>query len=49
MDVVMLSRWQFATTTIYHFLFVALVLVYQAWTYWVFRKRISEKVEELHY
>jgi cytochrome bd-type quinol oxidase subunit 2 len=24
------------------------VLIYQGWTYWIFRKRISEK-ETLHY
>ena len=30
-------------------IFLPLVLAYQAWNYWVFRKRISAKVEELHY
>jgi cytochrome bd-type quinol oxidase subunit 2 len=49
MDVVMLSRWQSAITTIDPFLFMPWVLVHQAGTYWVFRKRITEKVEELHY
>lgn len=29
--------------------FLPFVLAYQAWTYWVFRKRITKKVEELHY
>ncbi len=28
---------------------VPLVLLYQGWTYWIFRKRVSDKVEELHY
>lgn len=28
---------------------VPIVLLYQGWTYWVFRKRVTEKVEELHY
>jgi len=26
-----------------------LVLAYQAWAYWVFRKRVSQKARELHY
>lgn len=30
-------------------IFLPLVLAYQAWNYWIFRKRISAKVEELHY
>lgn len=30
-------------------IFLPLVLAYQAWNYWVFRKRISARVEELHY
>ncbi len=29
--------------------FVPIVLVYQGWTYWVFRKRIRSKPQELHY
>ncbi len=28
---------------------VPLVLLYQGWTYWTFRKRVSGKPEELHY
>lgn len=28
---------------------VPVVLLYQGWTYWVFRKRITGKAEELHY
>jgi len=30
-------------------IFVPIVLAYQGWTYWVFRKRISGKPESLHY
>ncbi len=30
-------------------IFVPLVLAYQAWSYWVFRKRLSEKAESLEY
>ncbi len=44
-----LARWQFGITTVYHFLFVPVtiglalpfVLLYQAWTYWVFRHRVG--------
>ena len=30
-------------------IFLPVILAYQAWTYWIFRKRVSDKVEELHY
>jgi cytochrome d ubiquinol oxidase subunit II len=30
-------------------IFVPIVLVYQGWSYWVFRKRIETKVETLTY
>ncbi len=30
-------------------IFVPLVLLYQGWTYWIFRKRITEKPEALEY
>jgi cytochrome d ubiquinol oxidase subunit II len=30
-------------------IFVPIVLAYQAWSYWVFRKRLSEKEESLEY
>lgn len=30
-------------------IFLPIVLAYQAWNYWIFRKRISARVEELHY
>lgn len=29
--------------------FVPLVLVYQGWTYWVFRRRVGSKPQDLHY
>jgi cytochrome d ubiquinol oxidase subunit II len=37
------------TMTIVAVIFVPIVLAYQAWTYWIFRKRISDKKETLHY
>lgn len=37
------------TMTIVAAIFVPVMLAYQAWTYWVFRKRVVEKVETLHY
>jgi cytochrome d ubiquinol oxidase subunit II len=30
-------------------IFLPVVLAYQVWSYWVFRKRVSEKAEDLHY
>jgi cytochrome d ubiquinol oxidase subunit II len=30
-------------------IFLPIVLAYQFWNYWVFRKRLTSKVEELHY
>jgi len=35
--------------TIVALIFVPIVLVYQGWSYWVFRKRITQKPEDLHY
>ncbi len=35
--------------TIVALIFVPLVLAYQAYTYWVFRKRLTGKKEDLHY
>jgi len=35
--------------TIVAAIFVPIVLIYQSWTYWVFRKRILERMEDLHY
>jgi cytochrome bd ubiquinol oxidase subunit II len=37
------------TMSIIALIFLPVVLGYEAWSYWVFRKRISSKVEELHY
>ena len=37
------------TMSIVAAIFVPIVLAYEAWTFWVFRKRISEKVDTLHY
>jgi len=30
-------------------IFVPIVLVYQAWTYWIFRKRVGNDPEKLVY
>ena len=30
-------------------IFVPIILIYQAWSYWIFRKRLSEKVDGLEY
>jgi cytochrome d ubiquinol oxidase subunit II len=30
-------------------IFVPIVMVYQAWSYWIFRKRLSTKIKELEY
>lgn len=35
--------------TVLAIIFVPLVILYQGWTYWVFRKRLSGKKEDLHY
>jgi cytochrome d ubiquinol oxidase subunit II len=35
--------------TIVTLIFLPIVLLYQAWTYWVFRKRVSSEVEKLTY
>jgi len=35
--------------TIIALIFVPIVVAYQAWTYWVFRKRITSDPESLHY
>ena len=37
------------TMAIIALIFLPLVLAYQAWSYWVFRKRISSRAGELHY
>ena len=35
--------------TIVAAIFVPIVLIYQGWTYWVFRKRVDPKAENLIY
>ncbi|MEN6410861.1 MAG: cytochrome d ubiquinol oxidase subunit II, partial [Anaerolineaceae bacterium] len=37
------------TMSIIALIFVPIVLAYQGWSYWIFRKRIVEKKEALHY
>ncbi|GIV64771.1 MAG: cytochrome c oxidase assembly protein [Bellilinea sp.] len=37
------------TMTIVALIFVPLVLLYQGWSYWVFRKRVSANPRDLHY
>jgi cytochrome bd ubiquinol oxidase subunit II len=43
------SPYTLQIMTIVALIFVPIVLVYQGWTYWVFRKRISQNPEDLHY
>jgi cytochrome d ubiquinol oxidase subunit II len=42
------SPYTLKVMTIVALVFVPIVLIYQGWTYWVFRRRISEK-SDLHY
>jgi cytochrome d ubiquinol oxidase subunit II len=35
--------------TIVTLIFLPIVLIYQAWTYWTFRKRVSGEAEKLTY
>lgn len=43
------SPYTLRVMSIVALIFVPIVLAYQGWTYWVFRKRVSSKPEELHY
>jgi cytochrome d ubiquinol oxidase subunit II len=43
------SPYTLRVMTIIALVFLPFVLGYQAWAYWVFRKRVGEKAEELHY
>jgi len=43
MDVLSLSRLQFAMTAGFHFLFVPLILLYQSWFYRIFREKIPSE------
>jgi len=43
------SPYTLRVMSIVALIFVPIVLAYQGWTYWVFRKRVSSKAEDLHY
>jgi len=43
------GQYTLRVLTIIALVFLPVVLGYQVWAYWVFRKRISTKVEDLHY
>jgi cytochrome d ubiquinol oxidase subunit II len=43
------SPYTLTVMTIVALIFVPIILVYQGWTYWVFRKRLETKVEGLTY
>ena len=43
------SPYTLQIMTIVAAIFVPIVLIYQGWTYWIFRKRITQKIEDLHY
>ena len=43
------SPYTLEIMTIIALVFVPIVLIYQGWTYWVFRKRITSRNEDLHY
>jgi cytochrome d ubiquinol oxidase subunit II len=43
------SDYTLRTMTIVALIFVPIVLAYQAWSYWIFRKRIQAKPEQLTY
>jgi cytochrome bd ubiquinol oxidase subunit II len=37
------------TMSIVTLIFLPIVLIYEGWSFWIFRKRVTGKVEELHY
>jgi cytochrome d ubiquinol oxidase subunit II len=39
------TAYTLKTMSIVALIFVPIVLIYQAWTYWIFRKRISSQSE----
>ncbi len=43
------SPYTLKTMTIVALIFVPIVLIYQGWTYWVFRQRVTTEVETLTY
>jgi cytochrome d ubiquinol oxidase subunit II len=43
------SPYTLKVMTIVAVIFVPIVLVYQGWTYWIFRKRVETKPENMVY
>ncbi len=43
------SPYTLQVMTVVAAIFVPIVLIYQGWTYWIFRKRITQKPQDLHY
>jgi cytochrome d ubiquinol oxidase subunit II len=43
------SDYTLKTMTIVALIFIPIVLAYQIWTYWIFRKRITAEPETLTY
>ena len=43
------SPYTLGVMTIVAVIFTPIVLIYQGWTYWVFRKRVSSEPEALTY
>jgi cytochrome d ubiquinol oxidase subunit II len=43
------SPYTLRVMTIVALIFVPIILIYQGWTYWIFRKRIAATPEELTY
>jgi cytochrome d ubiquinol oxidase subunit II len=43
------SAYTLRVMSIVAVIFVPIVLAYQGWTYWIFRKRLNETGENLHY
>ena len=43
------SAYTLRILTIVAAIFMPIVLVYQGWTYWIFRKRLSPDSPDLHY
>ncbi len=43
------SPYTLQVMTIVALIFVPIVLIYQGWSYWIFRKRITQKPQDLHY
>lgn len=43
------SPYTLQVMSIIALIFVPIVLIYEGWSYWIFRKRLTDKPEELHY